>query len=84
MVRIEKLYSRLLASRNQTISFREFENLLEAFGFRHVRTTGSHRQYAHPKLRRPLPVQPSSKDAKAYHVREFLDLVEEHGLYIEP
>jgi predicted RNA binding protein YcfA (HicA-like mRNA interferase family) len=84
MTRIDKLYERLLANPRATISFRDFEKLLKAFGFEHVRTTGSHRQYVHPKLTRPLPVQPSSKDAKAYQVREFLELVEEHGLYIEP
>lgn len=83
MTRVDKLYERLLANRKQTISFRDFEKLLDAFGFTHARTTGSHRQYTHPKLQRPLPVQPSSKDAKAYQVREFLELVEEHSLYIE-
>jgi predicted RNA binding protein YcfA (HicA-like mRNA interferase family) len=84
MTRIDKLYERLLANPRATISFRDFEKLLTAFGFEHVRTTGSHRQYVHPKLTRPLPVQPSSKEAKAYQVREFLELVEAHGLYIEP
>ena len=61
-----------------------FEKLLAAFGFEKARTVGSHRQYVHPKLSRPFPVQPSGKDAKRYQVREFLELVEEHGLYIEP
>lgn len=84
MTRIDKLYGRLLANRKQTISFRDFEKLLEAFGFTHARTTGIHRQYTHPKLKRPLPVQPSSKDAKPYQVREFLELVEEYSLYMEP
>jgi predicted RNA binding protein YcfA (HicA-like mRNA interferase family) len=84
MTRIDKLYERLLANPRATISFRDFEKLLTAFGFEHARTTGSHRQYVHRKLSRPLPVQPTSKDAKAYQVREVLELVEEHGLYIEP
>jgi predicted RNA binding protein YcfA (HicA-like mRNA interferase family) len=84
MTRIDKLYERVLANRKRTISFRDFEKLLEAFGFTHARTTGSHRQYIHPKIKRPLPVQPSRKDAKAYQVREFLELVEEHSLYIQP
>ena len=73
----------MLANPRGTISFRDFEKLLAAFGFQHVRTTGSHRQYVHPKLRRPLPVQPTGKDAKPYQLREFLELVDEHGLYIE-
>lgn len=84
MTRIDKLHASLLANPRATISFRQFEKLLKAFGFEHVRTTGSHRQYVHPKLSRPLPIQPASKDAKVYQVREFLELVEEHGLYIEP
>ena len=84
MTRIDKLYERLLANPRLAISFRDFEKLLKAFGFEHVWTKGSHKIYAHPKLSRPLPVQPSDKDAKAYQVREFLELVEEHGLYIEP
>ena len=83
MTRIDKLYARLLANPRGAISFREFERLLKAFGFEHARTTGSHRQYIHPKLMRPLPVQPSNNDAKPYQIREFLELVDEHGLYIE-
>jgi predicted RNA binding protein YcfA (HicA-like mRNA interferase family) len=84
MTRISKLYAQLLANPRSPISFRDFEKLLKAFGFEHVRTKGSHRVYVHPKFARPLPVQPSDKEAKAYQVREFLELVEEHGLYIEP
>jgi len=72
MTRIDKLYARLLANPRATISFRDFEKLLKAFGFEHARTTGSHGQYAHPKLARPFPVQPTGKDAKLYQVREFL------------
>jgi predicted RNA binding protein YcfA (HicA-like mRNA interferase family) len=84
MSRLQKLYERLLANPRTTMSFRDFEKLLAAFGFEHARTTGSHRQYVHPKLKRPFPVQPVGKDAKAYQVREFLELVETLGLYIEP
>lgn len=84
MTRIDKLYERLLANPRATISFRDFERLLAAFGFELARTKGSHRIYTHPALQRPLPVQPSDKDAKPYQLREFLELVEEHGLYMQP
>jgi predicted RNA binding protein YcfA (HicA-like mRNA interferase family) len=84
MTRIDKLYAKVLANPGAIISFREFEKLLRAFGFVHDRTVGSHRQYVHPKVSRSLPVQPSAKEAKRYQVREFLELVEEHGLYNEP
>jgi predicted RNA binding protein YcfA (HicA-like mRNA interferase family) len=83
MTQIEKLYSRLLDNRRQKISFREFERLLRAFGFELARTTGSHRQYVHVKVPQPFPVQPEGKDAKPFQIREFLELIEEHGLYME-
>jgi len=81
MVRPSKLYAQLL--RHPAISFRDFERLLTAFGFVLDRVKGSHRQYVHPDVLRPFPVQPAGKDAKRYQVRELLDLIEEHGLHIE-
>lgn len=83
MTRIGKLYEHLLSNRGGTLSFRDFERLLSAFGFRHDRTVGSHRQYVHSIIPRPFPVQPSGKDAKRYQVREFLDMIDEYGLSME-
>lgn len=77
---IAKLYAALLADPRGPLSFRDFEQLLRAFGFEHVRTSGSHRIYTHPAIPRPFPVQPSAKGAKRYQVREFLDPVEAHHL----
>lgn len=83
MTQLAKLYARLLANPRQAIAFRDFEKLLRAFGFELARTKGSHRQYVHPLVPRPLPVQPESKDAKPYQVREFLELVEQYSLYMD-
>lgn len=80
MVKPHKLYAQLLQSASRSISFRDFESLLAAFGFEHARTTGSHRQYVHPAIPRSFPVQPDGKDAKRYQVRELLELVEQYGL----
>jgi predicted RNA binding protein YcfA (HicA-like mRNA interferase family) len=82
MTCIDKLYTQLLADPRQHIAFRDFEKLLRAFGFEHVRTKGSHTQYVHPKVPRPLPVQPESKHAKRYQIRQFLEFVEEYSLYM--
>lgn len=84
MTRIAKLYASVLATRRSPIAFREFERLLLAFGFWHVRTTGSHQQYGHPQVDRILSVQPRGKDAKPYQAEQFLDMIEEFGLKIEP
>ena len=83
MVKPSKLYQRLLDNPRRVISFREFERLLLAFGFVLDRTVGSHRQYVHPEIARPLPVQPGRKEAKRYQVVQFLELVEEYGLHID-
>jgi predicted RNA binding protein YcfA (HicA-like mRNA interferase family) len=58
------------------ISFRDFETLLAAFGFRQVRVTGSHHIYWHERSRRPFSIQPDGKDAKKYQVRMLLDMID--------
>ncbi|NLS27510.1 hypothetical protein S2M10_25060 [Sphingomonas sp. S2M10] len=83
MVRISKLYAQLLNDPRGSVAFRDFERLLEAFGFRLDRTKGSHRQYVHPAAPFVLTVQPDGKDAKRYQVRQFLDMVAEFGLSME-
>ena len=83
MTKVAKLYEALLSNPRALISFRDFERLLNGFGFIHDRTIGSHRQYTHPLVPRPLPVQPGGKDAKPYQVRQFLDMIEEYGLSMD-
>lgn len=58
----KKVFDAVLSGRG-TISFRDFEHLLVAIGFRLSRTVGSHRIYLHPKVSRPFSVQPFGKDA---------------------
>jgi predicted RNA binding protein YcfA (HicA-like mRNA interferase family) len=81
MTRIDKLYTDLLANPGKVLPFRDFIALVEAFGFRHSRTKGSHRSYVHSDCPKLLVVQPKGKDAKRYQVREFLDMIEEYGLH---
>lgn len=82
MVKPSKLFHRLLqGSRN--ISFRDFQRLLEAFGFTLVRVNGSHHVYGRRGLERPMIVQPNGKDAKAYQVEQFLDMVQTYGLSMD-
>lgn len=83
MSRLAKLYASIADNRGKGIAFREFEKLLTAFGFVHDRTVGSHRQYKHPRVPQPLPVQPEGKDAKRYQVRQFLDIIEEFSLSMD-
>ena len=84
MVKPPKLYANLVEKPNSVVAFRDFERLLAAFGFVLDRTKGSHRQYVHPDVPRPLPVQPDGKAAKRYQVREFLDMIEKFDLSMRP
>lgn len=83
MVKPAKLHSHLLQSTDRSVSFRDFVAMVEAFGFVHQRTKGSHQSYIHPDCPRLLVIQPLGKDAKRYQIREFLDLVERYALNIE-
>ena len=73
----------MLANRDASIAFRDFERLLRAFGFEHVRTTGSHRQYHHPWVPEILSIQPRGNQAKSYQLRQFADMIENYGLTMD-
>jgi predicted RNA binding protein YcfA (HicA-like mRNA interferase family) len=79
MAKPDKVLKRVVEGQG-TVSFREFERLLLALGFEHDRTSGSHHIYVHPEVTRPLSVQPRSKDAKPYQVRQLRAMIEEFGL----
>lgn len=81
MVKPSKLYERLVATRG-AMRFRDFQRVLEAFGFSLDRIKGSHHNYRHPLVPRPLSIQPRSHMAKPYQIDQFLDIVEEFGLKI--
>ena len=83
MTKPDKLYQQLLSSSSRTVSFRDFERLLEAFGWVHRRTKGSHRHYTHPGVPTVLTINPDGKSAHRYQVRLLLEFVEEYGLHIE-
>ena len=77
-----KLYEQLIANPGTIINFRDFERLLEAFGWSHNRTKGSHRTYTHQAMPAVLTINPDGKSARRYQVRLFLELVEEYGLHM--
>lgn len=79
MAKPSKVFERVMAGQG-AISFRDFERLLLALGFMLDRTSGSHRIYVHPRVTRPLSVQPKGKDAKSYQVRQLRVMIEEFDL----
>jgi predicted RNA binding protein YcfA (HicA-like mRNA interferase family) len=83
MTKPAKLYALLLQSTDRSVDFRDFVAMIEAFGFVHARSRGSHRSYTHPACPALLVVQQKGKDAKRYQIREFLGIVEEYGLKLD-
>jgi hypothetical protein len=47
------------------------------------RVSGSHHIYTHPKVPRPLSLQPHQREAKPYQIRQFVEMVRAHGLSME-
>ncbi len=66
-----------------SIAFRDLERLLRKLGFGLARINGSHHIYVHPKVSRPLSLQPLGKDAKRYQIRQIRDIIDEFGLTLE-
>ena len=83
MVKPSKLYQQLRTSSGRTITFRELEQLLSAFGFVEKRRRGSHRSYRHPHVPELLTVQPRGKDAQPYQVRKLFDMISKYELEID-
>ena len=74
-----KLYLRLL-NHAQNIRFGDFCKVVEAFGYRRDRISGSHHIYEHPQAPRPLNLQNCRGQAKSCQIRQFLRDVEEFQL----
>ena len=71
---------RKIASGSKDIKFSEFVWLLEAMGFKLDRVSGSHHIFKHPFVREIINVQNCSGQAKPYQIRQFLKLIERHGI----
>ena len=74
-----KLLKKALAG-SKGIRFGDMVTLIEAFGFRLARVSGSHHIFEHPDVPEIVNVQNHKGKAKPYQVRQFLELVEQHNL----
>jgi predicted RNA binding protein YcfA (HicA-like mRNA interferase family) len=79
----ERLFQRLAQGALQNVAFRDMTKLVEGFGFRLVRVTGSHHIFAHPGIPEQVNLQDVGGQAKPYQIRQFLRLVERYGLRLD-
>jgi predicted RNA binding protein YcfA (HicA-like mRNA interferase family) len=75
------LHRILLNSRN--VRFGDMVLLVEAFGFRLIRTAGSHHMYTRDGIPKIVNLQEDNGQAKPYQIRQFLTLVEKYRLALE-
>ena len=78
-----RLLKRLVEGALQNVSFADMVNLIEGFGFRLQRTSGSHHVFAHSDLPELVNLQEVRVEAKPYQIRQFLRLVERYNLRLE-
>ena len=74
-----KLLKKALAG-SKNIRFSEMVALVEAFGFRLSRVSGSHHIFVHPQVPELVNLQDVGGKAKPYQIRQFLKLVERYNL----
>ena len=75
-----RLFRRISSGALSNVGMRDFQRLVDAFGFVLVRVSGSHHIYAHPELPELIDLQPHKGEVKPYQIRQFLQLVQKHGL----
>lgn len=81
-MKTRKLLEKALSG-SRSIRFAEMRTLVEAFGFRLVRVSGSHHIFVHPAILELVNIQNQKGKAKPYQIRQFLQLVEQYDLQIE-
>jgi predicted RNA binding protein YcfA (HicA-like mRNA interferase family) len=79
----KKLLKRLSEGHLRNVAFGDMVTMVEGFGFRLVRTSGSHHIFAHPDAAELVNLQDVKGEAKPYQIRQFLRLVEKYNLRLE-
>ncbi|MGO9122693.1 MAG: type II toxin-antitoxin system HicA family toxin [Desulfomonilaceae bacterium] len=77
-----KLLQKLLSD-SKSIRFGEACACAEAFGFRLSRINGSHHIYVHPEIPELVNLQNVGGKAKAYQIKQLLQIIERHNLELE-
>ncbi len=70
-------------TRPKNFRFNDMVTLVEAFGFRLLRTSGSHHIFGHPRVAEQLNLQAVRGLVKPYQIGQFLQLVERYNLQLE-
>jgi predicted RNA binding protein YcfA (HicA-like mRNA interferase family) len=78
-----KLLKRLSEGHLRNVAFGDMINMVEGFGFRLTRASGSHHIFTHPAISELVNLQEVKGEGKPYQIRQFLRLVERYNLKLE-
>jgi hypothetical protein len=78
----QKLLKKVLAAPQNT-RFGDMMTLVNAFGFRLLRTSGGHHIFGRDGIDEQLNLQNVKGKAKPYQIRQFLRIVERYNLQLE-
>ena len=78
-----KLLKRLSEGQLRNVAFGDIINMVEGFGFRLARVSGSHHIFVHPAIPELVNLQEVKGEAKPYQIRQFLRLIERYNLRLE-
>ena len=82
MAKLQKILAKILSG-SKNIAFSDFILLVEGFGFRLSRVSGSHHIFVHAKVKELVNLQEVGGQIKPYQVRQFMNLVERYDLNLE-
>jgi predicted RNA binding protein YcfA (HicA-like mRNA interferase family) len=72
---------RISRGHTRNVDFADFQGLLESYGFKLGRVSGSHHFYARHGIAETLNIQPLKGEAKPYQLRQFLAIVTRYDLH---
>ena len=78
-----RLLKRISEGWLKNIAFGDMISMVEGFGFRLDRVSGSHHIFLHEAIPELVNLQKVKGEAKPYQIRQFLRLVERYNLKLE-
>ena len=82
-MKLHRLAKKLGAGSLKNVAFSDMIKLVEGFGFRLTRVSGSHHIFTHPEIPELVNLQEVQGQAKPYQIRQVLKLVERYNLRLE-
>jgi predicted RNA binding protein YcfA (HicA-like mRNA interferase family) len=82
MAKLKKILAKVLAG-SKNIAFNDFVLLVEGFGFRLARISGSHHIFVHNSVKELVNLQNVNGQVKPYQIKQFMELVERYNLKLE-